>query len=299
MSTESWSAPGKLMILGEYGVLEGGRAMACAVDRRATGRFAEAAPPPTPVIEWVLRLAEAAGFPRAGSGISVDTRSFSDGRGMKLGIGSSAAVAIVASALATGDGDETALELALRAHKQAGGGGSGVDVVTCFSGGVIASASQPAIVSALPGRLRGLELAVLYTGESASTPELISRCKAAPGWKTHAAALARLADEGIDAWSKQQADRFLSVVARAGRAYQALGRDAGAALVTEPMEAIMRLAGEASAAAKPSGAGGGDVMLLFSRDPQLGASLAEKTGTHLVEIAIDPVGLKREPQLKR
>lgn len=289
-----YSAPGKLMLLGEYGVLEGGRAMACAVNRRAIGLLNDAAPPPTPVIEAVLRLAEGAGYPRIGSLVSVDTRAFSDGRGLKLGLGSSSAVAVITAALATGSDDENTLDLAARAHRLATGGGSGVDVAACFSGGVIASSAQPAIITPLPSRIKGLELAVLYSGEPASTGELIKAAKAAPRWKDHAASFASLAEEGIQAWSYQQSDRFLSAVARAGRAYETLGREIGKPVVTEVMAAIMRYAGEANAAAKPSGAGGGDVMILFSRDPALADEIAEKTGARRVALAIDPAGLKRE-----
>lgn len=291
----TWSAPGKLMILGEYGVLEGGRAMVAAVNRRAIGKLAEAAPPPTAIVEAVLRIVEGAGYPRIGQGVSVDTRAFSDGRGLKLGIGSSAAVAVIAAALATGTDDENVLDLAVRAHRFASGGsGSGIDVAACFSGGVLASASQPAPLTPLPGRLRGIELGVLYSGDPASTPELIARAKACARWRDHAAAFASLAEEGIEAWSRQEADRFLAVIARAGRAYQSLAHDSGAPIVTEVIEAIMRLAGEASAAAKPSGAGGGDVVLVLSRDPDLADKIAEKTGARRVALAIDPAGLRRE-----
>jgi phosphomevalonate kinase len=293
----SYSAPGKLMILGEYGVVDGGRAMVAAVDRRAVGKLAEAAPPPTPVIAAVLRVAEGSGFPRIGAGISVDTRSMIDHRGQKLGIGSSAAAALVAAALATGTDDETALEIAIRGHRLAAGGlGSGVDVAASFTGGVIASATQPSVITPLPSALRGLTLSVLYTGEPASSSELVARAQAAPRWKEHARALSALAEEGIDAWSKQDATRFLSVVARSGRAMDSLGRDAGTPIVTPQIAEIMRLAGEAEGAAKPSGAGGGDVVVLFVRDRTISESIAQKTGATLVELEIDRVGLRREAQ---
>ena len=41
----AWSAPGKVLLLGEYGVLAGGRALVAAVNRRALGTTNPAAPP--------------------------------------------------------------------------------------------------------------------------------------------------------------------------------------------------------------------------------------------------------------
>jgi phosphomevalonate kinase len=139
------TAPGKLVVLGEYAVLEGGRALVAAVDRRAAVR-AEPAPGPATVVRapelgidraecvlardavrWVHgtdreirgRLALVVGClqgaPELLSGdslpaleISIDTSAFvaADGAA-KLGIGSSAAVAVatIAAAVAAAGGD--------------------------------------------------------------------------------------------------------------------------------------------------------------------------------------------------
>ena len=74
----------------------------------------------------------------------------------------------------------------------------------------------------------------------------------------------------------------------------ALGRAAGVEIATEEIAAIMSIAAELGGAAKPSGAGGGDVAIAFGADPDLGAKLAERTGTHLLEVAIDRRGLSRK-----
>ena len=48
------SAPGKLILIGEYGVLAGGPAVVAAVDRRVIGRFLPGAAPATPLVKHVV-----------------------------------------------------------------------------------------------------------------------------------------------------------------------------------------------------------------------------------------------------
>jgi phosphomevalonate kinase len=290
------SAPGKLVLLGEYGVLDGGMALVAAVDRRAVGRLgAGPATAPSAVVEAVLQVAGRRGpGPELPVQIQVDTQGFCDREGRKLGLGSSAACAVVSSALVIGSGGEDALEVAVEAHRAAfGGEGSGVDVAASYYGGVIASRQQPAPVMPLVSHLRDLSLFVLDTKRSASTAELVRACRASREWTAYTDVLKGLAGEGIRAWSSQSARAFLSIVARAGRAMAALGRSAGVEIVTEEIDAIMRVAEELGGAAKPSGAGGGDVAIAFGFDRDLGAKLAERTGTDLVDLAIDRRGLVR------
>src|SRR5262249_40941013 len=148
-----------------------------------------------------------------------DTTSFNDASGKKLGVGSSAAVAIVAAALITGRGDESALEIAIDAHREASGGeGSGIDVAASYYGGVIAARRQPSAVVPLASRLRSLKLHVLYTGESASTPDLITRCRASSKWGEWIANMKAIADDGMRAWETQNELGFLGAAARYGRA---------------------------------------------------------------------------------
>lgn len=120
------SAPGKLVLLGDYAVLAGGPALVAAVDRRAVG--ATGGPiPPSAVVEAVLARAKLeGGRPELPE---IDTRAFLDEHGQKLGLGSSAAVAVVTAALSLGRDDERILRVALEGHRDAAGGvGSGVDV---------------------------------------------------------------------------------------------------------------------------------------------------------------------------
>lgn len=282
------SAPGKLVLLGDYAVLDGAPALVGAVNRRAVGVL-DPGGPPSEVVDAVLA--------RAGvrTRVRIDTGGFVEPAGEKLGLGSSSAVAVVTAALATGVRDERCFALALDGHRDAAGGvGSGIDVAACFHGGVIATARQPAEVRPLPTRIPGLHLSVLYANQSASTSSLVRACRTSPRWTDWVAVMRTLAEEGIDAWAGQDADGFTSIVARYGRAMAGLGRDAGVGVVTPPIEAIMAAAERGGGAAKPSGAGGGDVVVLFSADAELGARVAEETGTRLVDLSVDPAGLRVE-----
>jgi mevalonate kinase len=157
------TAPGKVMLLGDYAVLAGGRAMVAAVNRRAVGRIV-ARGKHSPVVDAVLARAG-----RSDLQVEIDTTSFYDGE-LKLGFGSSSAAAVVTAALATND-DRT-LEIAIEGHRDANDGkDSGVDVAACFHGGVIATARQPAEITPLPSRLGDLHLSILFTEKSASTKE--------------------------------------------------------------------------------------------------------------------------------
>lgn len=289
------SAPGKLVLLGDYAVLDGGSALVAAVKRRAIAERVQEPVVRSSVVQAVHEAAEAQGFLPFDGHVLVDTSGFVDPGGHKLGLGSSAAVAVSAAALITDSVGETVLSIAWAAHRNAANGlGSGVDVAASFFGGVILSRAQPAPVLAMPTELAGLHLSVFYTGESADTRELIQRCMASPQWEAWMRRMRPLAEDGAKAWQQQDADRFLSVVSQYGWAMAGLGEDAGAPVVTPRIEAIMRYAAEGGGAAKASGAGGGDVVVMWSRDPDAGAQVSEKSGASLLDVSLDPCGLRHQ-----
>lgn len=286
------SAPGKMVLLGDYAVLEGGRALVAAVDRRAEGVVDPDGPVPSPVVEAVLQAARAAGFSPPAR-VRIETGGFLAPGGEKLGVGSSAAVAVVTAALATQRQDEVAFRIALDGHRRAAGGeGSGIDVASSFHGGYIVTKSQPHEVVQVKQDLPGLHQAVLFSKESASTKELVGACRASARWEEWTAHMRRLTEVGVSAWESGDAQDFLSVVSQYGRAMEGLGRDAGVSVVTEVIEGIMRYAEEGGGAAKPSGAGGGDVVVLFAKDAGLAAKVAERTGTDLLNVRPELVGLQ-------
>src|SRR5262245_32806891 len=101
-------APGKLILTGEYAVLDGAPALVIAVDRRAIARQTRPPPPRGSSPFLVAVAAEIAarrgeGDPAAARAmrVAVDSSAFYDGT-TKLGLGSSAAVTVAATALALG-----------------------------------------------------------------------------------------------------------------------------------------------------------------------------------------------------
>jgi len=132
------SAPGKLILTGEYAVLDGAPAIVIAVDRRAVARSGVSPRGSSPFLLAVadeIAARRGAGDPAAHAAlaISVDSTAFYDASTpgplaavqlgaarTKLGLGSSAAVTVAATALALGTADRhDILEIALAAHARA------------------------------------------------------------------------------------------------------------------------------------------------------------------------------------
>ncbi len=274
------SAPGKLLLLGEYAVTAGGRALVAAVNRRAVGRICDNPPPPSPVLRAVFERSKSVP-------IEIDTSGFSE-HDKKLGIGSSAAVAVVAAALADA---EDVLRTAIEGHRaSAGGVGSGVDVAASFCGGIIAAGRQPGPIEQL-GSGPGLHLAVLFTGSSASTAEFVRAARNTATWVARCDAMAEVAESGIQAWRHKDGNVFMSAIREYGGLMAALGEEACVPIVTDQIAAIMADAQSAGAAAKPSGAGGGDIAIVFSEDAHLGQRIAASNSATCIDMKIDPVGL--------
>ena len=284
------SAPGKIVLLGDYAVLDGGVAMVGAVNRRATGEVVTENVDASSVVRAVLEH----GKRDVPGSIRIDTSSFHTAAGDKLGLGSSAAVAVVASTLVLDTGDESVLSLAIEAHRAAAGGeGSGADVAAAYHGGVVAARRQPSPVEPLPSRIPGLTMSVLFAGKSAKTKDLVAAARKCSRWSHWMTVLKPLAERGIDAWCRGQTQLFTSIVDRYGRAMGGLGKDAGVSIVTDEIDAVIKLAAEGGGAAKPSGAGGGDVVVMWAADESLAPSIAERTGLQLLDLEIDPAGMYR------
>lgn len=160
MAADTWeySAPGSVLLLGEYAVLQpGGLGVAAAVEPRVRVRVGPADGLRIEGTDGIDRFAWRAGaggllgavvaacagalgrMPSPGL-VEVDSSALT-GDGRKLGLGSSAAVAVaVTSALLGGPGGaaplDTVFHTALRAHRAAQGGrGSGYDVAASTYGG--------------------------------------------------------------------------------------------------------------------------------------------------------------------
>ncbi|MEQ8207635.1 MAG: hypothetical protein RIA65_15785, partial [Woeseia sp.] len=205
------TAPGKVVLGGEYAVLHGAPAIAASVNRRArvsaeriggacneltmpgfidgTWRFigkADGAPdwldsPPEPgafsLFERVLQAV--GGMADRGIRLTLDTRAFVDDvSGCKFGLGSSAALSVALAALLTRQHGPELLPAALAAHTAfQGGEGSGVDIACAIHGGVIGYSRDPAAVEMLSWP-EGLHVSLLWSGAPAGTTAKIQQLKA-------------------------------------------------------------------------------------------------------------------------
>ncbi len=269
------SAPGKLMISGEYAVLDGALAVVAAAGARVYARWGteRAAELPREAAA-TRRLAEQRVGPVAAE-LSIDASELRRA-GKKVGLGSSAAAsAAVAGAVLASHGQDLrdpavqrrAFELALAGHKAIAPEGSGADVAAAALGGFVrfrlVGAKAEAERVPFPD---ALETRVVWTGQEARTSEFVRAVRAFEA--RDGAGFTRIRDELRD-----QASRFAEAIARAdltsivaathayGQAMGELGRLAGVPIVTRELAEIARLAEAHGGAAKPSGAGGGDVAI--------------------------------------
>lgn len=239
-------APGKLVLVGEYAVLDGGGAVVAAVDR---GVECAVYPAPTLRIEtpgddrFVAAALEGA---PAGRYVFADWNPVVD-LGGKAGFGGSAA-ATVAAVLAAGFPGERAVEV----HHRVQGGGSGVDVFASLRGGV-RRFPDGAEVPCPP-------LVAVWSGQSASTASRVARYLE---WSGRAAFVER-SRALVDAFADDPVGTFVEAYAL----LRGMATEAGVAYDTPALAAIAGLARGRGGAAKPSGAGGGDVAVAVFPDAE-------------------------------
>jgi len=349
------AAPGKLILLGEYAVLEGAPALVGAVARRARVsvvdvdggfrlrsaligneeiefefdsdgklRFLSQLPPSGEAKLQLFRVCVeecraavlAFGNSMKPLRISLDTEAFflEDTR-QKLGLGSSAAltVSLIAALMARFGlldarvpDKSLLLERAMSAHRKAQSNtGSGVDVAASVYGGVFqyqlnGKAGKPGIATHpfhLPPDL--LTVAV-WSGKSASTPKLVgmvNRLKDANpeeynGMMTRMRELSRT---GIGAIRNSDTPLFLKTVSEYFDAMADLGEAAGAPIISPPHREISAICRESGVQYKPSGAGGGDLGILFSREPErirAAVQTLEKAGFPAFDLQIGTHGIQ-------
>lgn len=235
--------PGKLVLIGEYGVLDGAGAIVAAVDHGVTCIVSEGEGIETPGDDRFVRAA-LAGAPRA-------LYRFTDSRplaiGGKAGFGGSAA-ATVAAIRAAGRPDADAFAI----HAAVQGGGSGIDVFASVHGGVRAFPSGKEV--------RCPPFLVVWSGQSAATGPRVARYRA---WHGHDAFVRR----SRELVASFEADP-VGVAREAYELLRAMATSAGIAYDLPAFQQIARLANDVGAAAKPSGAGGGDVAVVILPDEE-------------------------------
>ena len=243
-------APGKLVLVGEYAVLDGAGAIVAAVDRGV--RCDVYAPTPdapagivTPGDDRFVRAA----LTRAPAGFGADARRFvfADDHPVDLpgkpGFGASAAATVAACVAA-----DLPADVAIEVHHEVQGSGSGVDVFAAVNGGVRRFPTGEEVPCP--------PIVAVYSGASAQTGPRVAAYRA---WATsQPEAHARFVTESarlVDAFAVTPREVLREAYAR----LRAMARAAGLDYDTAALARIAALAEDFLGAAKPSGAGGGDV----------------------------------------
>jgi len=309
--TATASAPGKILIAGEYAVLDGGEAVVMAINRRARASLAAEPEAPSPFLAAAATvIAEELGADRAAllERVRVDSAPLCDAdTGAKLGLGSSAAAITAAVALCLPPpGDRRLLHrIAHRAHAAAqGGAGSGADVAASVWGGMLLCrppdrAGEPLRVAPL-SLPRDLVLVPVWLGRPADTRALVADMTAFARREpaTALALYARIARAATDLADAIRPDQAIAALWEGSVAAGELGRAAGVEIVTEGHRQLAGRAEALGGVVKPTGAGGGDVALAAFPGPEAAEHFradAASLGMKLLDLSVDPDGARLEP----
>lgn len=276
LSEFSILTPGKLVLMGEYAVIEGAPAVAMAVNRHVVVRAGPSATGGLVALareETVRRL----GVTLGGEEFVADSAALGHGT-LKLGLGSSAAVTAgaVASVFHQACLDvEDALvrtrmwDIAHAVHNEfQGSKGSGIDIAASLFGGRVVMRrpcpeAPPAFGKWLPPS--GVRWVYLWTGCEASTPALLGAIRKFKDQdpREYARIVTAMNDmvERFLGEGSSQADLMLDCMHQYALLMERLGRASGAAIMDQRMNRCLAMAKQAGGAAKPSGAGGGDFIV--------------------------------------
>ena len=305
------TAPGKIVVCGEYAVLHGAPAICMAVNRRARVRV-EAAELQTIRArglvegEWsgcealpdslalVRQIWDSVGV-NAQFGVELDTDEFADPVSRnKLGLGSSAALtAALVTALLTASGSPgNANQAAQKAHGLfQRGRGSGIDVVTSLTGGVIEYRMQEA--SRPLAWPLGLEYAVLWSGRPASTSEKLAILDQQPAADS-LAELCKTSVAAAESWPSASPAELLAALRHYTEVLEQFDVDHGLGIFDAGHHELARAAAERELVYKPCGAGGGDIGMVFGNDGTAVAAFAERaarTAFRRLDVSLEAKGV--------
>ena len=273
------SAPAKVILCGEYAVLDGAPAISMALDRRAVATLSPGAGGGSRLES--IGLADATdrslfecAVAAAGSkktddySFVLDTSEFSDaGSARKFGIGSSAALMVALCRVLAGDesSDRDVGEIAATAHRAfQGGTGSGVDIATSVAGGLIEFRMAGNAVTGLTWP-SGLMFALLWSGVPVSSKERVDKLSERVD-KQSRYALSVAAATAAVAWKSGSVDAVMTAHGDYGDALMRFSVDHDLGIFEAGHEALSRAAIDDGVVYKPCGAGGGDVGIALAAD---------------------------------
>ncbi|MEC7988044.1 MAG: hypothetical protein VX278_22945 [Myxococcota bacterium] len=238
------NAPGKLVIAGEYAVLDGAPALVLAIDRGVSCHVMSGAGIETPTGDTRFVA------PAIGERAETKRFVFRDwnpvlGLGdQKPGFGGSAA-ACVAACIASGRDGKDAFEI----HRRVQGSGSGIDVAASLYGGMIRfqSGSISMETPCYP--------VVIWSGRSAKTGPRVQHYL---HWHTRSSFVER-STALVNSFSQDP----VSVIQELYSLLRHMAKQADIQYETATLNRIADIASSHGGAAKPSGAGGGDCAIAF------------------------------------
>lgn len=319
------SAPGKAVLSGEYAVLHGAPAVAMAVNRRATVRI-EPTTDDCHSVEAPGYSATTGRFRLDRSGVEwldggedyglfaavlaagthdlsepchfvLDTRAFADtDSGDKLGLGSSAALSAALAFAASERAAEDAHPMIAAAggHREfQRGSGSGVDVATSLAGGLIEYRMGESGWLLLDWP-EALCAGFYYSGVSADTRDKVAKAAESNDEATRIElidAASRLAER----WRQSHADSIVDETRRYAQVLRRFSDARGLDMFAAGHDRMADAADELALAYKPSGAGGGDIGVVFGTDRMsvdVFSSVAESLGFRPLDLELDPLGAR-------
>ena len=330
MTSAVASAPGKVVLSGEYAVLEGAPAICMAIDKRARAEVSMAASDYQTVrtsgyidgqwkfsanqdgiFEWIGDGPPEGGLDLlhevwAGMGISgnfdisLDTSKFLDPvSGSKLGLGSSAALTVALVTAFSNVTERAGVDAknAAEAHRRLQHGqGSGVDIAASLAGGVIEFRMQDEVFGRPMTWPVGLEYALLWSGLPSSTSEQLRKldeARRSMGFPASITRLCEAAEATASCWANGGTTDLLAEFHRYVNVLMQFDVDHDLGIFDAGHKELAEAAAERKVVYKPCGAGGGDSGVVFATDREAVAEFANfagHCGYRLLDVSLEVSG---------